>query len=322
MVVFVTLPVGAGHVGYFLNRYGRSHSRHLTETTYFDLARKGRALAAAYVFCDVQRMNRAQRALAVGLWRRLSAIGDSVRLYNDPRHELGRYEFLRAAFAEGWNRFNVYQVDEIPESVRWPVFLRIESDHSGPKSDLIETPERLWKSVAELVLAGARLKDLLVVEFLDTRSPDGCYRKYGAFRIGRRVFGQHFFLCTEWTAKASNRLRSESALAEGKNYFLTNPHAELLLPFFELAQIEYGRIDYALVDGTVQAWEINDNPQFVRAKPLRMGTEGKETIYLECLDELSQGLDPRTQFEFDALDGWEEAPWPEGVAPAGSEVAR
>lgn len=320
MVVFVTLPVGAGHVDFFLNRYGRTHSRHLMETTYFELARKGRAREAAYVFCDVQRMNAVQRALAVELWNRLSAMGDSVRLYNNPSHELGRYDFLRAAFAEGWNRFNVFRVDELPGSIRWPVFLRIESDHSGPKSDLIDTPERLWRTIAELVLAGARITDLLVVEFLDTRSPDGAFRKYGAFRIGRRVFGQHLFLCTEWTAKASNRLKTEPALAEGKNYFLTNPHAELLMPFFDRAQIEYGRIDYALLDGRVQAWEINDNPQFVRAKPLRMGTESKEWVYLECLDELSQGLDPKKQFEFEALGAGSD--WLRKALTLDPEVAR
>jgi hypothetical protein len=30
---------------------------------------------------------------------------------------------------------------------------------------------------------------------------------------------------------------------------------------FEAAGLQYGRIDYAMKDGQIQVWEINDNPQ-------------------------------------------------------------
>ena len=33
-----------------------------------------------------------------------------------------------------------------------------------------------------------------------------------------------------------------------------------LREIFDLAQIEYGRIDYGMLDGKVQCWEINTNP--------------------------------------------------------------
>jgi hypothetical protein len=36
------------------------------------------------------------------------------------------------------------------------------------------------------------------------------------------------------------------------------------LKIFELAHVEYGRIDYAIKDGRVQTWEINLNPTIGR----------------------------------------------------------
>ncbi|HEY6904140.1 MAG TPA: hypothetical protein VI216_07510, partial [Candidatus Acidoferrales bacterium] len=47
-------------------------------------------------------------------------------------------------------------------------------------------------------------------------------------------------------------------------YVQSNPHAEWLRETFALANIRYGRIDYGLLDGKPQVWEINTNPTIVR----------------------------------------------------------
>jgi hypothetical protein len=39
-----------------------------------------------------------------------------------------------------------------------------------------------------------------------------------------------------------------------------NPHVERLRPVFELADLEYGRIDHALANGRPRVLEINTNP--------------------------------------------------------------
>ena len=35
------------------------------------------------------------------------------------------------------------------------------------------------------------------------------------------------------------------------------------IKIYQLANLDYGRIDYAVVNGKIQTWEINDNPQLL-----------------------------------------------------------
>ena len=39
-----------------------------------------------------------------------------------------------------------------------------------------------------------------------------------------------------------------------------NLYAEQVKPIFELARIDYGKIDFAFLGGRMQVWEINTNP--------------------------------------------------------------
>lgn len=50
------------------------------------------------------------------------------------------------------------------------------------------------------------------------------------------------------------------------DYFHCNPHQAALLEIFELAHVDYGRCDYALVNGRIQVWEINTNPIILRSR--------------------------------------------------------
>ena len=56
----------------------------------------------------------------------------------------------------------------------------------------------------------------------------------------------------------------------------SNPHEAEVRRIFDLARIEYGRIDYAFRDGRMQVWEINTNPMLASddssANPARRGT--------------------------------------------------
>jgi len=46
---------------------------------------------------------------------------------------------------------------------------------------------------------------------------------------------------------------------EEHDYVFNNPHAIQLAEIFEIAGIDYGRIDYSIKDGRIQTWEINLN---------------------------------------------------------------
>ncbi|MFI5426708.1 hypothetical protein [Aeromicrobium sp. UC242_57] len=48
--------------------------------------------------------------------------------------------------------------------------------------------------------------------------------------------------------------------AEELEFIENFPHHDDVAEAFELAGLDYGRIDYGIVDGRMQVWEINTNP--------------------------------------------------------------
>ncbi len=59
----------------------------------------------------------------------------------------------------------------------------------------------------------------------------------------------------------------EPALIEEEVAYLdTNPHAAELLAYAQIANIAYGRFDYAVLNGRLQIFEINTNSQLANAR--------------------------------------------------------
>jgi hypothetical protein len=63
---------------------------------------------------------------------------------------------------------------------------------------------------------------------------------------------------------------------EELEYVRTNPHRAQLEEIFTIAGVGYGRIDYSLLDGAVQTWEINLNPTIGRGLRPASGRVPKE----------------------------------------------
>jgi hypothetical protein len=59
----------------------------------------------------------------------------------------------------------------------------------------------------------------------------------------------------KWDARIFDRSRA----AEEIRYLDTNPHEAWIREVFRLARIEYGRVDYGILAGKPQVWEINTN---------------------------------------------------------------
>ncbi len=305
MVFFLTTPIGSGHLEGLIERFDRTQSRHFQEMTYADFVRRGRApRGAAYVFTDRQRMSEPFRRVAIELWRQLEAAG-GVRLFSNPARQFTRFGLMRRLFESGVNAFNAFGMDEFDRGdLRYPVFLRLGDDHSGPKSALIGDRSRLATEVDRLVGAGADPSKLLAIEFLGTADASGIYRKYGALRFGDRVLCQHVLLAQDWNVKTDTRIRTEDTVDESDAFFLANPHAERLRPIFEQSGIDYGRIDYALHGGRIQVWEINDNPVIAggpwhREGPRSMSKLSKGLTWFAALAAMGEGIPSGRDIELD-----------------------
>jgi len=293
MVLFLTTPVGVGHVNGFVKRFDRAWGRDLVEMTYAELFRRGSApTGCAYLFTDRERMSEPSRAIACELWERLEGCGQPVRLLNDPRKQLNRHDLLLKLYHSGVNDFRPFRLAELADAKpRFPVFLRIEDDHSGPKSELITDASQLELEFRKLLLGGIPEEKIIAIEFSEVAEADGMRRKFGAVRIGDEVICQHILFSRDWNVKAEGSIREPANLEESDEYFRTNPHAERLMPIFETAGIEFGRIDYSLCGNSIRVWEINDNPRIATGRYRRLSNVRKGPRFYEAFMKLTEGLE-------------------------------
>jgi hypothetical protein len=215
---------------------------------------------ATLVFADLERLTTAELESAAGLWNTLRGRG-GLRLLNHPTRVMRRYELLRTLFELGVNDFDVYRLSEARRPRRYPVFIRGEYDHRGSRTVLLRAPAELEAAIRALDEAGRCREERLVVEFRETADARGHYRKYAAFVIGGTVIPDHLMIRREWCVKTADPdLLDAALLAEECAYVRANPHAELVRRVFAIGRADYGRLDYAFVDGRMVVFELNTNP--------------------------------------------------------------
>lgn len=256
MIVFLLTRRHAYTVGRFLETpWGREVAGEWRVLAYERARWKRSFRPGTYIFADVERLGPRATRRAAALHDRLSSDPARYRVLNHPALTWRRYRLLRTLHERGTNDFTVHRLDDADGRVRYPVFLRGENDHRGNRTPLLD-------GAGQLAEAAARVRRVrgapLVTEFLDT-SVGGVFRKYAAFRVGPEVIARHLFFGTRWMVKYSD-LSGDEYDAEELAYVRDNPHRARLAEIFTLARVDYGRIDYAMLDGRVQVWEINTNP--------------------------------------------------------------
>ena len=242
----------------YLDTWGEALAGTIEIFPYDKLWTRGELAPATCIFGDLERLTPAEVDAAAQVWETLSAYG-GLCLHNHPALALRRYELLREFHARGWNRFRPYRMTELDRISRFPVFLRGALDHTGNLTGLLQSRAEIQPAL-RMLLREARLPDeLLAVEFCDTRSADGLYRKYSAFAVGGRIVPRTMLFSRNWMIKHPELENAELA-QEALNYVTTNPHEAQIKEVFRSARVGYGRIDYGLLDGRLQVWEINTNP--------------------------------------------------------------
>ena len=289
-------------------RRGQSLGAQVVAVNYRDIPHRTEWPRGIYLFSDMQRATPWQRSVASLLWERLADRPDAFHVFNHPAHNLRRYELLRALFERGTNDFNVYRLSELPADVRYPVFVRYEDQHIGPSTGLLADARELEAALKELLVEGHRPDKLIVVEFQDTTGGTGIYRKYGAFRLGERVYTGHMLASTDWSVK---RELNDRVLvgSEDLQFVKANPHADQVMEAFKVAGLTWGRIDYGVLDGRIQVWEINDNPKLGsslfkrtlgRKLARRVSRRIRLAVFREQLDRVVPG--PPLQFAIDPAE--------------------
>lgn len=249
----------------YLESWGGELARQLQIVPYGSLMGNREFPAGTYVFSDLERLPTVQRALLADVRDQLLRASAPIRLLNDPGRTLRRFGLLRQLHARGSNRFTAYRPDEPGRPWRYPVFVREENEHTGSLTGVLRDEGELGQALLGLIMQGYDPGALLVVEFCDTADGDGVYRKFSAFRVGDRILPRHVLFSRSWVVKDLDLLEPHH-LEELRAYCRTNPHEHELRSIFDLAEVRYGRIDYSLLHGAVQVWEINTNPIIARPR--------------------------------------------------------
>lgn len=212
-----------------------------------------------YIFADLDRLSDWQLQEAALLHLRLQDAG--MRVLNDPANFARRFGLLRALNRAGINDFDAYRVDSLERPSRWPVFLRVEGDHAAPVSSLLHNQAELDAAIELALQQGAPRSTLLVVEFAAEPVQPGLYRKLSVFRVGATLLGYTCVHDDNWLVKYGKLgITPPELYDEEYSFVASNPYADAVRPAFDLAGIEYGRVDFGLVAGKPQIYEINTNP--------------------------------------------------------------
>lgn len=232
--------------------------------SYDTLFRCGKLPAATWIFSDFDRLSPWDLELAAHVYRNLA--GRGARVLNDPATALSRFELLKSLRQHGINRFTVWRADEAAAVDRWPVFVRTDAAHRGALTDLIHTPGDLQQAIGKMIAAGHPARDLMIVEYCAQPLREGLFRKHAAFRVGGSIMSTLSVHDSQWTAKyGQHGIAGAELYREELDNIRHNAHADVLMRAFEIARLEYGRVDYAIVDGQPQIYEINSNPTIGRA---------------------------------------------------------
>ena len=253
----------------FLTLAGRRIRRSFRVLPYERLLKMRRAPVGAYIFSDIERLDRSESLAAARVWERIAAAGGGENVLNHPTRSMRRYELLRTLRELGRNDFDAYRLTEHRRPRRYPVILRDEIDHGEVDPDLAPDEAVLRDAVTRWERKGRDRDRTLVVEFCDTRRGDRIYRKYAAFLVGGVLIPRHVFFGANWNVHLDEGLQAQPGHAEEERRYLEdNPHADQLREIFAIADIQYGRVDYGVLDGRIQTWEINTNPTiFFPAQP-------------------------------------------------------
>ena len=230
---------------------------HLRILRYEDLFTAKTVPKGPYIFSDIERLGPVAAERMAQVWKQLD--GERLHLLNHPTRSLRRYELMRVLHERGINRFNVFRLTEGRMPTRYPVFIRFENDHNGSRSPLLGSEADLRRTIDVFMDKGVSRERILICEFLDTSGGTGLYRKYSYLKLGSAILPRHLLFSRHHIVKLPD-LDDDDLLAEEVAFVEAMPYRDESAKIFEIAGIDYGRIDFSVDDGRIQVWEINTNP--------------------------------------------------------------
>jgi hypothetical protein len=147
----------------------------------------------------------------------------------------------------------------------FPLILRRDGEHQGRRLVRVE-----GEAEAEAALErsgrgdGHRPKPFdLALEFVDTRWPDGFYRKRRAYVVGGSVIPAHAVRSEHWVVNFGSRKGNLGSYREDREFLAAGePEADLLRRAAAVLGADLAALDYSpRPEGGLALWEANRNPR-------------------------------------------------------------
>jgi glutathione synthase/RimK-type ligase-like ATP-grasp enzyme len=143
----------------------------------------------------------------------------------------------------------------------FPLLVRAPGYHTGQHFIRVETPDSLADAAASL-----SRENLLTIEYLDARGPDGLARKYRVMFIGGALYPLHLAISANWKVHYfTAAMEADPAFREEERRFLDDMPAVLgervmtaLAKIQAALGLDYAGIDFAVAaDGSLLLFEAN-----------------------------------------------------------------
>lgn len=219
-----------------------------------------RLQAATFVMTDLDRLSPSELEAASLLTQHLQ--GQGMKVLNHPGRFLNRAGLIRTLYASGVNSYTCHLPAFGEWPTRYPVFLRTMAGHRGVLSDLLTDRSACAAALHDAIQKGHPAMDLAFVEFAGAPTPEtGHYRKLSAYRVGEHVVRACTVNDTHWMAKSGIKgLASDEEYRLERDEMLDYPLRDEIKHVFNQANCDFGRVDFACVNGRYEYYEINTNP--------------------------------------------------------------
>ena len=303
MIHFVTTGPHGTTLEFLIPRLGRTRCR---DWCYDDIFRRKKLPSGSWIFTDHERLSAYELTLAARVAFHLERGG--ARVLNHPARVLGRYDLLRALKAEGINDFSAWRAETFPKPDSFPVFIRNEYDHRLPKPPLIPDQPTLDAELAARQQAGYPLIGKLVIQYAGEEVSPGVWQRLQTYHIAGETIAHTNVVDFSWVVKdVRDKKRLESHpmfdrfIANEHAFISQNLYADVIRRAFELAKIDYGRADFAIVNGKPQIYEINTNPHHGNHKELFRTIHPRRAAIQKYSEDLVERALRKTDLESDAM---------------------
>lgn len=290
MTINIITYKGAEYTHQSLYNSLKKHAVKLRVIDYGSLFKLKRFPTGSYIFTDRERLDVWQQQAASIIYDHLNQYPEVYRVYNNPAKMLSKMGVLRLLYTEKINSFNCYSVVEKSNPNQFPVFLKTEYEHKQPLTKLLKNQQELDHEIRAIQQTHIPLDGIIITEYCSTPYRGDVFRRLSSYIINDNISFAGSVHEKSWCVKyGAPALVGNAEYLEEQDMIKQNYRHKEIQKIAHLLNIEYGRVDFNIVNGNIAIYEINTNPSIVpftpnHANPIR--NQNNQAIFKQYITNL------------------------------------